>query len=157
MAQQLAAGYGAAPAHSDRGVRTVRRLTTSTATFSILAIAFAISTSYQVYRSTIMEIPEDDFTLATAAGYAAMVGISALALTRRRWAWWIVSTFVLGLLAFGTFYYFPEVTTARDMGPIDWLEASAFMGMLAIAEFICVLELSGAHLVTGRAGEIDNG
>ncbi|HEV2124969.1 MAG TPA: hypothetical protein VGW38_19650 [Chloroflexota bacterium] len=132
--------------------REGRILSRSTATFGVLTSAFVISALYQAYRATIMEIPEDAFTVTSGAGYAAFVGVSALLLTRKRWAWWAVSALVLFLLLLGPFYYYPEVTTARDMGPIDWLEASVFMGLLSIAGFVCTLELLGVRLVSGEAG-----
>ena len=115
-------------------------------TFGVLAAAFAVSALYQLYRAMLMEIPEDAFTLTTGVIYVALVGVSALVLTDRRWAWWIVWTFVLFLLSVGVFYY-PVVATARDMGPIDWLEGSVYMSLLSVAEFVCALRLLGASLV----------
>ena len=49
-------GSPATPSRGRRGARTLRQ---STATFGILASAFAISALYQAYRGTIMEIPDD--------------------------------------------------------------------------------------------------
>lgn len=132
-----------------RGRRVLSR---STATFGVLASAFAISALYQAYRATIMEIPEDAFTVTSGVVYTALIGISALLLTCRRWAWWLVSTVVFFFLLLGPFYYFPEVATVRDMGLIDWTEATVFMGLLSIAAFICTLELLGVRLVAGEAG-----
>jgi len=157
MARSWITDHGAAPSRRSptvpfSGRREVRSLSHSTAAFGVLASAFAISALYQAYRATVMEIPEDAFTVSTGASYAALVGVSALLLTRKRWAWWVVSALVLFFLLLGPFYYFPEVTTARDMGPIDWLEASVFMGLLSIAGFICALEVIGVRLVAGEAG-----
>jgi len=55
--------------------------------FGVLLAAFVISALYQLYRVTLMEVPEyDAFTVATGVAYLAFVGISALVLTGRRWA-----------------------------------------------------------------------
>jgi hypothetical protein len=109
----------------DRGRREARTLKQSTATFGVLVAAFAVSALYQIYRAMLMEIPEDAFTVTTGVIYVALVGVSALVLTDRRWAWWIVSTFALFLLSVGVFYYYPVVATARIMGPIaGWKAAS---------------------------------
>ena len=130
-----------------RGRRAARTLRQSTAAFGILASAFAISALYQAYRGTIMEIPDDAFTPTTVLIYAALVGVSALVLTDKRWAWGLASALVLFFLALGPFYYYPVVATARTMGPIDWLEGSVFMGLLTVAGFVCALRLLGARLV----------
>lgn len=119
----------------------------STLTFGVLAVAFAVSILYQLYRATLMEIPEyDAFTLTTGIGYALCIGVCALVLTDRLWAWWIVSALVLFLVAIGLFYYFPVVTTARDMGFVDWLEGLVFVGLLFVAGFVCALRLLGVSL-----------
>jgi hypothetical protein len=99
-----------------------------------------------------MEVPEyDAFTVATGAAYLVFVGISALVLTDRRWAWVVVLALVLALLSVGVFWYYPVVAAARieagAMGLIGWLEGSLYMGLLFVAGFVCVLILLGARLV----------
>ena len=70
--------------------------------FRTLAAAFVISAVYQLYRSAFMEIPEyDSFTLTTAVVYASLIGVSALVLTDRHWAWWVVSVLVVLLVLVG--------------------------------------------------------
>jgi hypothetical protein len=120
----------------------------STVTFGVLAAAFAISALYQLYRVALMEVPEYDvFTPATGAAFLGSIGISALVLTDRRWAWWVVSALVLDLLALGVLWYYPVVATAREMGFVDWLEGSLYMGLLCVAGFRCTLKLLGARLL----------
>jgi hypothetical protein len=119
--------------------------------FWTLAAAFVISALYQLYRSALMEVPEyDAFTLTTGIVYAAFIGVSALVLTGRRWAWWIVSVLVLLLVLLGVFWYYPVVVPARieagAMGLVGWLEGTIYMGLLFVAGFICVLNLLGARL-----------
>jgi hypothetical protein len=120
--------------------------------FWTLAAAFMISAVYQLYRSAFMEIPQyDAFTLTTAVVYASLIGVSALVLTNRRWAWWVVSVLVLLLVLVGVFWYYPVVVPARieagAMGLVGWLEASVYMGLLFVGGFVCLLNLLGVRLV----------
>jgi hypothetical protein len=120
----------------------------STVTFGVLAAAFAISALYQLYRAALMEVPEyDAFTPATGAAFLGFIGISTLVLTDRRWARWVVSALVLALLALGVLWYYPVVATAREMGFVDWLEGSLYMGLLFVAGFVCTLKILGARLL----------
>ena len=120
--------------------------------FWTLATAFVISAVYQLYRSAFMEIPQyDAFTLTTAVVYASLIGVSALVLTNRRWAWWVVSVLVLLLVLVGVFWYYPVVVPARieagAMGLVGWLEGSVYMGLLFVGGFVCLLNLLGVRLV----------
>ena len=128
----------------------------SRVTFGVLAAAFFFSALYQAYRAAIMEVPEyDGFSLSMGVIYLAFVGVSALVLTDRRWAWILISAFVLLLLAVGVFWYYPVVAAARmeagAMGVIGWLEGTVYTGLLLVAGFICVLRLFGAHLVPNKS------
>jgi hypothetical protein len=127
----------------------------SSVAFGVLLAAFVISALYQLYRATLMEVPEyDAFTGATGAAYLVFVGISALVLTDRRWAWLVVLALVLALLSVGVFWYYLVVAAARieagAMGLVGWLEGSLYMGLLFVAGFVCVLNLLGARLVPGK-------
>src|SRR5215203_7058200 len=120
--------------------------------FWTLTAAFVISAFYQLYRSALMEVPEyDAFTPTTGIVYAAFIGVSALVLTDRRWAWWIVSVLVVLLLLLGVFWYYPVVVPARieagAMGQVGWLEGSVYMGLLFVGGFVCLLNLQGVRLV----------
>jgi len=120
--------------------------------FWTLAAAFVISAVYQLYRSVLMEVPQyDAFTLTTGIIYASLIGVSALVLTNRRWAWWVVSGLVVLLVLVGVFWYYPVVVPARievgAMGMVGWLEGSVYMGLLFVAGFVCVLNLQGVRLV----------
>jgi hypothetical protein len=120
--------------------------------FCTLAAAFGISALYQLYRSAVMEVPQyDAFTLTTGVVYASLIGVSALVLTNRRWAWWVVSVLVFLLLLVGVFWYYPVVVPARigagAMGLVGWLEASIYTGLLFVAGFVCLLNLLDVRLV----------
>jgi hypothetical protein len=122
--------------------------------FWTLAVALVISAVYQLYRSAFMEIPRyDAFTPTTGLVYASLIGISALVLTDRRWAWWVVCVLVVLLVLVGVFWYYPVVVPARieagAMGLVGWLEGSVYMGLLFVAGFVCLLKLGGVRLVPG--------
>src|SRR3712207_5896633 len=120
--------------------------------FWTLAAAFVISAVYQLYRSAFMEIPEyDAFTLTTGIVYASLIGVSALVLTNRRWAWWVVSVLVLLLVLLSVFWYYPVVVPARieaeAMGLVGLLEGTVYLGLVLVGGFICLLNLLGVRLV----------
>jgi hypothetical protein len=119
--------------------------------FWTLAAAFVISAVYQLYRSAFMETQYDAFTLTTGIVYASLIGVSALVLTNRRWAWRVVSILVLLLILVGVFWYYPVVVPARieaeAMGLVGWLEGSVYMGLLFVGGFVCLLNLLGVRLV----------
>jgi hypothetical protein len=120
--------------------------------FWVLALAFVVSAVYQLYRSAFMQIPRyDAFTPTTCVAYACLIGVSALVLTDKRWAWWVVSMLVVLLIVVGVFWYYPVVVPARieagAMGVAGWLEGSVYMGLLFVAGFVCLLKLWGVRLV----------
>ena len=124
----------------------------NTLTFGVLTAAFAVSALYQAYRAMLNEIPEyDAFTPMTGVVYLAFVGISAVVMTDRCWAWWVVSVFVIPLLALGTFWYHPTFTMGRMesgvMGLVGWLESTVYVGLLFVAGFVCTMHLLGVRLV----------
>ena len=126
----------------------------NTLTLGVLTAAFAVSALYQAYRAMLAEVPEYDvFTPMTGVIYLAFVGISALVMTDRYWAWWVVSVFVIALLALGTFWYHPTFTMGRMesgvMGAIGWLESTVYVGLLFVAGFVCAMHLLGARLAPG--------
>ena len=128
----------------------------NTLTFSVLVAAFAVSALYQAYRAMLNEVPEyDAFTPMTGVVYLAFVGISALVMTDRCWAWWVVSVFVITLLALGTFWYHPTFTMGRMesgvMGLVGWLESTVYLGLLFVAGFVCAMHLLGVRLVPGKS------
>lgn len=127
----------------------------NTLTFGILAAAFVCSALYQLFRSMLMEVPKyDAFTVTTGITYAVFVGISALVLTGRLWAHWVVLVFVLVLLALGTLWYHPVVTVTRieagTFATLGWVEDSVYVGLLFVAGFLCVLRLLDVRLVSAK-------
>jgi hypothetical protein len=128
----------------------------NTLTLGVLVAAFAVSALYQAYRAMLNEVPEyDAFTPMTGVVYLAFVRISALVMTDRCWAWWVVPVFVITLLALGTFWYHPTFTMGRMesgvMGLVGWLESTVYVGLLFVAGFVCTMHLLGVRLVPGNS------
>jgi hypothetical protein len=128
----------------------------NTLTLGVLVAAFAVSALYQAYRAMLNEVPEyDAFTPMTGVVYLAFVGITALVMTDRCWAWWVVPVFVITLLALGTFWYHPTFTMGRMesgvMGLVGWLESTVYVGLPFVAGFVCTMHLLGVRLVPGNS------
>lgn len=131
--------------------RNDRKRTSSYATqvFWILLAALTLYLSYELYRDIIQATISsfDTFTPALATFYLVGFGMSVLVRSNRRWVWWPVLLYTLGLLALGTFYYNPNILLARHPGLIDWFESVAYLGLLSIAAFLCIQHLRGNMLI----------
>ena len=117
------------------------------ATFWTLVSAQTISLLYQVYRSTIMEAPQwDAFDAPAVIGYTILFGVALLARLGRRWTWWLTLLSSIAIINVGIFFYFPEVTAARQFGPIDWIEGVVYEGLLFVAAIMSIFSLAGRTL-----------
>ncbi len=117
----------------------------------LLVAAFTISSVYQIYRSTVMEVPAHDrFDLFTAVIYGILIGIAVLVGTGRRWTTWIGLITSVFFTLLGIFYYYPVITPVRTFGPIDWTEAVVYLGLIFTAGVLCLCHLCGAALTVGR-------
>jgi hypothetical protein len=128
----------------------------NTLTFGVQTAAFDVSALYQAYRAMLNEVPEyDAFAPMTGVVYLAFIGISALVMTDRCWAWWVVSVFVTTLLALGTLWYHPTFTMGRMesgvVGLVGWLESAVYVGLLFVVGFVCTMHLLGVRLVPGNS------
>ena len=120
---------------------TRKRRPYSTQVSGVLAAAFALSLTY----SAIVTVTgsHEGYGLGDPAlwvFYAVGFGLAALALTNRLWAWWIVTAAVLALIAVGIFYY-PTVFPPSAQTPFAWFENDVYMGLLILAEYLCVQRL----------------
>lgn len=120
--------------------------------FWILLTTFTLSLGYEVYRDIARAGVSsfDTFHPALVLFYLISFGMTVLVRTNRRWAWWLVLLFTLGLIALGTFYYDPVILPARHPGLLDWFESVAYLGLLCIANYLCIQQLRGTILVPGE-------
>ena len=120
----------------------------------LLVAAFTISSAYQLYRSTVMEVPAHDrFDLSIAVIYGVFFSIAVLVGTGRRWAPWLGLVASVGWTLVGILYYYPVITPVRTFGPIDWTEAVVYLGLIFTAGVLCVCDLCGVALTVGRLPE----
>ena len=101
-----------------RGGRRRRPYRTQVA--GVLAAAFAVSLANSVIVT--FTGSHEGYSLGDPAlwvFYAVGFGLAALALSDRRWAWWVTAAMVLALIAVGIFYYptvFPPSARPRSPG-----------------------------------------
>jgi hypothetical protein len=120
----------------------------STQVSGVLAGAFALSLAYSVivtFAGTHEGYGLGDPTLWIF--YAVGFGLAAMALTDRIWAWWVVAVTVLILIAVGIFYY-PTVFPPSAQTPLAWFENDVYMGLLILAEYLCVQRLRNVDIAT---------
>ncbi len=126
---------------------TRKRRPYSTQVSGVLAAAFALSLAYSVivtFTGSHEGYGLGDPTLWIF--YAVGFGLAALALTNRLWAWWVVAAAVLALIAVGIFYY-PTVFPPSAQTPLAWFENDVYMGLLILAEYLCVQRLRNVDLI----------
>jgi cytochrome bd-type quinol oxidase subunit 2 len=131
-----------------RGERRRRPYRTQVA--GVLAAAFTLSLVYSVivtftgsHKGYGMADP------ALWAFYAVGFGLVALALADRSWARWVVAAAVLALIAVGIFYY-PTVFPPSAQTTLAWFENDVYVGLLILAEYLCVQHLRRIDLTAGE-------
>ncbi len=133
--------------------RTIREsvIEYRTFTFWTLVTAQSVSALYQLYRSTIMEAPQyDAFGTGAVIGYAVLFGFAFLARLGKRWTWWLTLLSTTALNLFGIFVYYPQTTTARRFGLIDWTEGVVYVGLLFVAATMSALNLAAVTLAPDK-------
>ncbi len=124
-----------------------RRRTYRTQVAGVLVAAFALSLTYSV--TVTFTGSHEGYSLGDPAlwvFYAVGFGLAALALSDRRWAWWVTAAMVLALIAVGIFYY-PTVFPPSAQTPLAWFENDVYMGLLILAEYLCVQRLRNMDLI----------
>jgi cytochrome bd-type quinol oxidase subunit 2 len=112
----------------------------------VLAAAFALSLAYSVIVT--LTGSHEGYGLGYPTlwiFYAVGFGLAAMALTDRIWAWWVVAVTVLILIAVGIFYY-PTVFPPSAQTPFAWFENDVYMGLLILAEYLCVQRLRNVDI-----------
>jgi hypothetical protein len=129
---------------------TRKRRPYSTQVSGVLAAAFALSLAYSAIVT--FTGSHEGYGLGDPAlwvFYAVGFGLAAMALTDRTWAWWVVAVTVLILIAVGIFYY-PTVFPPSAQTPFAWFENDVYVGLLILAEYLCVQRLRNVDLVVGK-------
>ncbi len=129
---------------------TRKRRPYSTQVSGVLAAAFALSLAYSVVVT--FTGAHEGYGLADPTlwvFYAVGFGLAALALADRTWVWWVVAAVVLVLIAVGIFYY-PTIFPPSAQTPLAWFENDVYVGLLILAEYLCVQRLRKVDLVVGK-------
>jgi cytochrome bd-type quinol oxidase subunit 2 len=116
----------------------------------VLAAAFTLSLAY----SAIVTVTgsHEGYGLGDPAlwvFYAVGFGVVALALVDRRWTRWVVAATVLALIAVGIFYY-PTLFPPSAQTTFAWFENDVYVGLLILAEYLCVQRLRNVLLAPER-------
>jgi peptidoglycan/LPS O-acetylase OafA/YrhL len=128
---------------------TRKRRPYSTQVSGVLAAAFALSLAYSaIVTVTGSHVGYDLGDPTLWAFYAVGFGLAALALADKIWAWWIVAVAVLALIAVGIFYY-PTVFPPSAQTTLAWFENDVYMGLLILAEYLCVQRLRNVEVIAG--------
>ncbi len=125
-----------------RGERGRRPYSTQVA--GVLLAAFTLSLGYTVY-TTLIGLTDDAKNPMVLPFYVVGFGLAALARTNKRWAWPVVAAVVLLLIAVGIFYY-PTIFVPARQTPLGWFENDVYMGLLIVAEYLCIQRLRGVTL-----------
>lgn len=118
---------------------------------ALLLVAFAVSATYQVYRTVVAVNPDvDRFGIDTFIFYAIGVSIAVAVRTDRRPVWWLVACATSAWLVFGIVGYYPMIYTAREMNVGDWLEGTLYTGLLITVFGLSVLRLNNIAVIPSR-------
>ena len=128
-----------------------RRSRYSTQVAGVLVAAFTISVLYSVI-STLSGVTHEANNLEDPGlwiFYVVGFGLAALARMDRPETWWIVSAAVLLLLLGGIFLY-PAYFVPRTQTAFGWFENDVYIGLLILAEYLCIQRLRNVTLTPGR-------
>lgn len=109
-----------------------------------LAAATLLSMVYTAYTAITLGT-SDLRNPATYVVYGAWWALVALVRTDNAWAWRIVTAATALMLAVGVFYY-PTVFVPARQTTFGWFEYAGYMGLLLLAEYLCIQRLRGVTL-----------
>jgi hypothetical protein len=118
----------------------------------VLAVAFAISLAYELWRSTARAgtSRHDSMRVFVTQGiviYVVAAVVVGLLLAGVAGAAWIGLVVAVGGILVSVFYYNPVVMPERQPELIDWVEDLVFTGLLFVAAALLTYEVLGKSLV----------
>jgi hypothetical protein len=120
----------------------------STQVAGVLVAAFTISALYTVI-STLSGVIHGANNPILWIFYVVGFGLAALARMDRSLTWWIVSAAVLLLILGGIFVY-PAYFVPSEQTAFGWFENDVYLGLLILAEYLCIQRLRNVTLTPGR-------
>jgi peptidoglycan/LPS O-acetylase OafA/YrhL len=129
-----------------RGEQRTSRYSTQVAW--VLVAAFTISALYTAISalSGVMHGANDPRLWIF---YVVGFGLAALVRMDRSWSWWIISAAVLLLILAGIFVY-PAYFVPSEQTAFGWFENDVYIGLLILAEYLCIQRLHNVTLTLGR-------
>ena len=111
----------------------------------ILATATIISIAYTLY--TVVAFGDESLRdPAMYILYGGLCGLIALARGDRRWGWYVITFALAVVLALGVLVY-PAMFVPARQNTLGWLENDLYMGLLLLAEYLCIQRLRGVAIV----------
>lgn len=118
----------------------------------VLAVAFAISLAYELWRSTAKAgtSRHDSMRVFVTQGiviYVVAAGVIYLLVAGVAAGAWVGLAFAVVSILVSVFYYNPVVMMEREPGLTDWVEDLVFTGLLFVAAAQLLYVVMGKSLV----------
>jgi len=118
----------------------------------VLAVTFAISVAYELWRATAKAGTSRHDTMSNLLWGLVLYGFSAAVIValflNAVWAPWAGLVLSVGWILNSIFYYNPTIMLERQPGVIDWIEDLAFTGLLFVAATLLLYDVLGMELVS---------
>jgi hypothetical protein len=117
----------------------------------VLAVAFALSLAYEIYRATTKAGTSrhdsmDAFVRNNVALYLVAVAVIGLLFAGFDWAPIIALLFSVVVIVASITFYNPRILLDRQPGLIDWFEDLVFTGLLFVAAALLLYQVLGITL-----------
>ena len=117
-----------------------------------LAVSFAISVAYELWRATAKAGTSRHDTMSNLFWGLVLYAVSATVIVALflgvGWAPWAGLAMSVGWILNSIFYYNPTIMLERQPGVIDWIEDLVFTGLLFIAATMLLYDVLGRELVS---------
>jgi hypothetical protein len=118
----------------------------------VLAVTFAISVAYELWRATAKAGTSRHDTMSNLIWGLVLYGVSAAVIValflNAVWAPWAGLVLSAGWILNSILYYNPTIMLERQPGVIDWIEDLAFTGLLFVAATLLLYDVLGMELVS---------
>jgi hypothetical protein len=118
----------------------------------VLAVTFAISVTYELWRATAKAGTSRHDTMNNLLWGLVLYAVSAAVIVAlflsASWAPLVGLILCVGWILNSIFFYNPTIMLERQPGVIDWLEDLVFTGLLFVAATLLLYEVLGLQLVS---------
>jgi hypothetical protein len=118
----------------------------------VLAVTFAISVAYELWRATAKAGTSRHDTMSNLVWGLVLYAVSAAVIVALflgvGWAPWAGLVLSVGWILNSILYYNPTIMLERQPGVVDWIEDLVFTGLLFVAATLLFYEVLGMELVS---------